>query len=119
MANFLVVSGVSGNMSYVFFAFYRVGHFLHLFDGTRDCFVDASLDEDGVGAGGYVPEAFSHDSLSEDRGCGGAVTCHIVGLGGDFAAELGTHVLIRICQFNLFGYCYAVFGDNRGTKLAV
>ncbi len=90
---------------------------LDLLDGRLDGLVDAPLEEHGVGAGGDVLQAFEDDGLSEHGRGRGAVTGDIVGLGRDFLAELGAHVLVGIGQLDLLGDGDAVLGDHGGAVL--
>src|SRR4028118_2136853 len=46
-------------------------------------------------------QALGDHGLAEDGRRGGAVTRHVVGLGGDLLDELGTHVLVRVLELDL------------------
>ena len=81
--------------------------------------VDAALEEDRVGAGGDVLQAFLVDGLGEHGGGGGAVTRGVAGLGGDLLDHLGAHVLVGIGELDLLGDGDTVLGDRRGAELLV
>jgi hypothetical protein len=62
---------------------------------------------------------FLVDGLGE-HGCGcGAVAGDVAGFAGDFADELGAHILIRILEFDLLGDSHAVLGNRRRTEFLV
>ena len=91
-----------------------------MFDGfhrSGDRLAHAALDVHGVGAGGHVLHALGDQRLGQHRGGGGAVAGCVVGLGGDFAHELGAHVLERVLELDLFGDGHAVIGDERAAEL--
>ena len=79
----------------------------------------ASLDEHGVGTRGHVLESFVDDHVGQYCGGGGAVTGHVVGLGGGFFEELGAHVLVGVFQLDLFGHADSVVSDGGGSPLLV
>ena len=80
---------------------------------------DALFHDHGVGAGGQILQTLADDGLGQ-QGCGGgAVTGHIVGLGGDLLHQLSAHVLKRVVQLNLLGDGHAVVGDQGGAELLV
>ena len=54
--------------------------------------------------------------LSQQGSGGGAVTGHIVGLGGHLAHQLCAHVLKRVVQLDLLGDGHAVVGDQGRTE---
>ena len=88
-------------------------------DDGFDSLVDAALERGRVGAGGDVAETFLVDGLGEHRRGRGAVTSDVGGLGGDFAHELGAHVLIRILELDFLGHGHTVLGDGRGAEFLV
>ena len=92
---------------------------LDLGDDRLDGLVDAALDGDRVAAGGDVAKAFVDDGLGEHGGGGGSVAGDVVGLGGDFLAELGAHVLVGIFELDLLGDGDAVLGDRGASPLLV
>ena len=57
--------------------------------------------------------------LCQQGGGGGAVACHVVGLGGHLAHQLRAHVLKRIVQLDLLGDGHAVVGDQGRTELLI
>ena len=57
--------------------------------------------------------------LSQQGSGGGAVTGHIVGLGGHLAHQLCAHVLKRVVQLDLLGDGHAVVGDQGRTELLI
>src|SRR5699024_3018725 len=79
----------------------------------------ALLHDNGVGAGGQVPQTLVDDGLGQQGGGGGAVAGHVVGLGGDLLHQLGAHVLKGIIQLDLLGDGHAVVGDEGGAELLV
>ena len=81
--------------------------------------VDALLEQHGVGTGGDVAHPLVHDRLGENGCGGGAVTGHVVGLGGGFLQELRPHVRERVLELDLLGDGDAVVGDGRGAVLLV
>jgi hypothetical protein len=93
-----------------------LGQLLQGFHGHLGGFLDAALQNHGVGAGGQVLQAFAHDGLRQQRGGGGAVAGHVVGLGGDFFDQLGAHVLKGVFQLNFLGDGHAVVGDEPGRR---
>src|SRR5690606_5251419 len=66
-----------------------------------------------------VAQAGADHRLREHGGGGGAVTGHVVGLGGDGLRELGAQVLERVFQVDLASDGDAVVGDGRPTELLV
>ena len=71
---------------------------------------------------GFAPAAtlrrpFVHERLREHGGGGGAVTGHVVGLGGDLLHQLRAHVLERVVELDLAGDGDAVVGDRRRAEL--
>ena len=68
--------------------------FLMASTAALDGGLDAALQRHRVGAGGHVAQAFLDHGLGEDRGRGGAVTGHVVGLLGDFLDQLGPDLLL-------------------------
>jgi hypothetical protein len=83
----------------------------------RPC--DTLLQNHGVGTGGNVLDAFPDDGLGQQGGGGGAVSGHIVGLGGNFLNQLGTQVFKWVFQFNFPGDGDTVIGDHGGAELLV
>src|SRR5206468_5694475 len=70
-----------------------------------------------VGARGHVAETLPHERLGQHGGGGRAVARHVVGLGGYFLDQLGTHVLEGILQLHLTGDGDAIVGDGRRAEL--
>ena len=101
----------------------RVGHGngigLDGLNGSGNGLVDALAHDHGVGAGGQVLQALPGDGLCQQGGGGGAVTGHIIGLGGDLPDELCAHVLEGVLQLHFLGNGHAVVGDEgRAVLLA-
>jgi hypothetical protein len=94
-------------------------HLFHLGDGHLDRTVDATLDQERIGTGGDVAQAFADDRLREHRRGGRAVAGDVVGFGSDFLDQLGAHVLERIGQFDFFRDRHAVVGDRRRAEFLV
>ena len=78
--------------------------------------VDAALQVHRVHAGGDRLQAFDDDGLGQDGGGGGAVAGLVVGLGGDFADQLGAQVLELVGQFDFLGDGDAVLGRARRAE---
>ncbi len=97
----------------------RLGVGLELLDDLVDGLVQAALDDHRVGASGDVLQALGDERLAEHDGGGGAVTGHVVGLGGDFLEQLGAHVLECVFELDLAGDGHAVVGDGRRAELLV
>ncbi len=57
--------------------------------------------------------------LREDGGSRGAVTCDVVGLGGDFLGQLSTEIFVGIVELNFLGDGDAVVRDGGGAPLLV
>ena len=84
-----------------------------------DRLVDSPLNFHRVRAGGDVLHAFTIDGLREHRGGGGPVSGDVAGLAGDFTHELGTHVFVRVLEFDFLGHGHTVLGDRGGAELLV
>src|SRR5207249_4568672 len=108
-----------GDLFDLFLVLNLLGNLVEMSDGGFDGLADAALDADGIRAGGDVLEALAEDGFGEDGGGGGAVARGVAGLGGDFTDHLGTHVFIRIFQFDFLGDSDTVFGHGRGTEFFV
>jgi hypothetical protein len=67
------VGGDGGDLADFLAVVHLLGDLGELGDGGLDGLVDAALEEDRVGAGGDVLEAFAVDALGEHGGRGGAV----------------------------------------------
>ena len=88
-------------------------------NGSGNSLVDALAHDHGVRAGGQILQALTGDGLCQQGGGGGAVTGHVVGLGGDFPDELCAHVLKGVLQLHFLGDGHAVVGDEgRAVLLA-
>ena len=88
-------------------------------DHGGDALVDASLQEDRVGAGADLAETGLDERLGEHRRGGGAVAGDVVGLGGDLLDQLGAHVLEGLLELDLLGDGHTVVGDRRRAELLV
>jgi hypothetical protein len=60
-----------------------------------------------------------HQGLGQDGRGRGAVTGHVVGLGGDLLGQLRAQVLVRVVELDVPGDGHAVIGDGRGAPLLV
>ena len=60
-----------------------------------------------------------HHRLGQDRRRRGAVTGHVVGLGGDFLGELSAEVLQRVLELDLPGDGHTIVRDGGGAPLLV
>ena len=81
----------------------------------RHGLLDAPLEGNRVGSGGNVFQALANQGLRQHGGGGGAVPGDIVGLGGHFLHELGTHVFEVVLELDLLGDGDPVVGDGRST----
>jgi hypothetical protein len=86
---------------------------------TSTALVDAALDFHRVGTSGDVLDAFPVDGLGQHGGGGGSVAGRIARLARDFANQLGSHVLVRVLQFDFLRHGHAVLGDRRGAELLI
>src|SRR5579859_320693 len=89
---------------------------LDLFDHLGDRLVDAALKVHRVHAGRDRLEAFGDDGLRQHGRCRGAVAGLVVGLGGDFADQLGAEVFELVSQFDFLGHRDAVLGGARRAE---
>ena len=119
LADGLVAGGDSAHAGDVSGAVDLLAVDLHGLDGGGGGLGDALLHDHGVGAGGQVLQALLHDSLGQQGSSGGAVTGHVIGLGGDLLHQLGAHVLKGVLQLDLLGDGHAVVGDEGGAELLV
>src|SRR6202000_2799363 len=81
--------------------------------------VDPALERDRAGAGRDGAETVVHHGLGQHGRRGGAVTGHVVGLGGDFLGQLGAEVLVVVLELHLTGHGDAVVGDGGRAPLLV
>ena len=72
---------------------------------------DTAAQRHRIGAGGDHLQSFAEDPLGQHGGGGRAVARHVVRLAGRLFQQLGTQVLVRIVQFDLFRDRHAVFRD--------
>ena len=96
-----------------------LGVFLNLFNESFNRFFDAAFQNHRIGAGRYVAQTFTNQSLGQNRRCGGAITGDIVGFGRDFFDQLGAHVFKRIFKFHIASYGHAVMSDQRSAVFLV
>ena len=96
-----------------------LGVSVQLGDDGLDGLVDAALEGDRVGAGGDVTQALVDQRLGQNGRGGGAVTCDVVGLLGNFLHQLGADALERIVQVDFLGDGNAILGDRGGAPLLV
>ena len=87
-----------------------LGHRVQLVHDLGNGGIDAALEVHRVHAGGNGLGAFVDDGLSQNRRRGGAVTGHVVGLGGNFAQHLCAHVFELVLEFDFLGNGYTVLG---------
>ena len=90
-----------------------LGALFDVLDDRVDRDVDAALEIHRVHPGGDELEALLHNRGGEHGRGGGAVSGKIVGLRGDLAHHLRTHVLELVRKFDLLGDGHAVLGDAR------
>ena len=86
---------------------------LDLLDHLGHGLLDAALEVHRVHAGGDRLHAFAQDRVGQNRGRGGAVAGHVVGLLGDLAHHLRAHVLELVLELDLLGDGDAVLGRAR------
>ena len=96
-----------------------LGDLVEVSNGGFNSLVDAALNADGVRACGDELQAFAINRFCENRRRRGAVTGVVAGLARDFANHLGTHVFVRIFEFDFFRHRHTVFGDRRRTEFFV
>ena len=87
-------------------AFYHFGH----------GFVDTTFQIHGVGTGSHVLKTYVYDSLSQYGSRSRTVAGIVARLRGNLFNQLGTHVLERVFQFNLFGNRHTIFRDVGSTE---
>jgi len=117
LADGFVAAGDSADTSDVLAALDGFGVRLDRIDGDLDGLLHALAHDHGVRAGGDVLESLVDDGLSKQGGGGGAVAGDIVRLGGDFADELGAHVLECVLKLDVLGNGHAVVRDERSAVL--
>lgn len=109
--NFFVVVGRDG--IYLFYFFEVVVYYFRLFFEVGNygfsCSIDVMFQVYWVGICGYVFQAGSYYSLSEDGSCSCIIISDICCFRCDFFDYLSVYVLYGVFQFNFFGYCYIVF----------
>ena len=86
---------------------------LDLLDHLGHGLLDAALQVHRVHAGRDRLHAFAQDRVGQNRGGGGAVTGHVVGLLGNLAHHLRAHVLELVLELDLLGDGDAVLGGAR------
>ena len=86
-------------------------------DGRLDGLLDPALQTRRVRAGRDVAQTLFDERLGEHGRGRRAVTGDVVGLGGDFFDQLGTHVLERVLELDLSSDGDAVVGDGRRAEL--
>ena len=118
-ADGVFVGGEGGDLSDALAGFHGLGHRLEFGDDFADGAFDAAFDGHGVGAGGYVFEAFVDDGLGEDDAGGGAVAGGVVGFGGGFFEQLGAHIFKGVGELDFLGDGYAVGADLGRAELFV
>ena len=90
-----------------------LGLLLDLLDHLGHGLLDAALQVHRVHAGRDRLHALAQDRVGQNRGRGGAVTGHVVGLLGDLAHHLRAHVLELVLELDLLGDGDAVLGRAR------
>ena len=82
------------------------------FDNRISCLLDTAADAQSISTGGHVLQAFGHNDICQKRCGSGAVASNIVGLNGNFANQLSTHVLNGIFQLNFLSNGHAIVRDK-------
>src|SRR5690606_12976820 len=119
VTDLLIRRGDGRDLGDVLLAADLLGHALQGLDDLLGRQVDALLEHHGVGTSSDVPQTLVDNRLRQHGRGGGPVTGHVVGLGGRFLQELGTHVGEGIFQLDLLGDGHAVVGNGRGAELLV
>ena len=91
----------------------------HLFHQRVHGLVDAGANGQRVGTGSDVFQAFLDHDVGQKRRSRRAVACHVVGLDGCLADELGAHVLDLVFKLDLLGHRDAIVGDERRAVAAL
>ena len=90
---------------------------LDLLDQEVCSLLNATLQGDGIGAGGHVTQTRLDHGVGQHGGSRGAVTGGVVGFGGSLTNQGHTGVFDVVFQFNFFGDGDAVIDDLGGAKL--
>ena len=106
-------------MGNILVALHGTAVFLDFLNGKGSCLVNTALDFDRCHTCGYSLKTLTDDGIGKHRSCSSSVTSNIICLGSNFFYQLGTHILIRILQFNLFCYGHAVLRNRRSTIFLV
>mmetsp|Transcript_10008 Transcript_10008/g.12452 ORF Transcript_10008/g.12452 Transcript_10008/m.12452 type:complete len:261 (+) Transcript_10008:1199-1981(+) len=84
-------------------------------DELHGC-VDATLQVHWVHASHDGLGAFTEDGPCQDRGGGGAISGHVVGLGGHLLDQSRTEVVLLVLELNGFGDCDTILGHLGCSK---
>ena len=93
-------------------------HSLNCLDSGISCFLHALAQDDGIRACSQVLHTFVDHGLGQNSCGSGAVTCDIVGLGGNFLDELGAHVFKSILELDFLCDGHAVI-CNSGSAISL
>ena len=88
-------------------------------DDSRDSFVDTAFHLHGVGTSSDIFHASIDDGGSEEGGSSSTITSDIVGFGGSFFDELGTHVFKWVFEFDLLGDGNTIMKNSGGAPFFV
>ena len=114
-ADILVTGGNGSDLLDVVLALDGSAHCLDGFDCCIGGLSHALAQDDGICTCCQVLHTFVDHGLCQNS-CGrGAVTCDIVGLGGNFLYELCAHVLERILEFNFLCNGNTIICDRRSA----
>ena len=118
LTHFLVVAGSNGStLSNGVAVTDRLGELLNLAHEEVGSLVDPLLQGDCIGTSSHIAQAGLHHGMSQNSGCGRAITCSVIGLGSCLTDQSNTSVLNVIFKLNLFGDGDAIVDDLGCTKL--
>ncbi|OAV64875.1 hypothetical protein Barb6_03071 [Bacteroidales bacterium Barb6] len=87
-----------------------------MFNNLGNSFVNTAFQIHRVGTSGHVLQTYTDNRLCQNRCRSRTVAGMVVGLGGNFLHQLGTHVCKRAFQFYFLSHRHAVFCDVGGTE---
>ena len=115
-ADFFITGRNGSNLCFFFLGADSLGRLLQFIHQSIGSFLDALLQDHGVGTGHHVLHAFMHNGLGQHRSGGGTIAGDVIGLGGNFTDQGSAHVFKWIFQFNVLGNGHAIIGDGGRTE---
>ena len=116
-ADFWVATGGhGGNLGDRLVAADRLRQLVNFRHQPGNGFVNPAPQGHGVGTGGHIFHALTHQGLGQHGGRRGSVTSNIFGFGGHFAHQASTRILQGAFQFNFFRDRDAVIHDAGNAK---